>query len=125
MPSLVTWADQKQLFCIIGPFGDLCLLCIFTTPNSISYYLKCCTFIHSICVQAIFLLLLVEMLLPFISFLHHAFLGLFCEQFSLANIIHITSHYITCTYFLKVFIFCMHHNSCHHYKYQGNLTQST
>jgi hypothetical protein len=36
----VIWADQKQLFLVIGPFGDLCLLCIFTTPNSISYYLN-------------------------------------------------------------------------------------
>lgn len=53
----------------------------------------------------------------------------FCQvhpkQYSLANITHITSHHITCMFFLKVFIFCMHHNSCHHYKYQANLTQST
>lgn len=63
----IIWADPKQLFLVIGPFGDLCLLCIFTTPNSISYFLNV-VLSYIVFVYRPFVLLLVEMLLRFISF---------------------------------------------------------
>jgi hypothetical protein len=63
----INWADQKRLFLVIGPFGDLCLLCIFTTPNSISYYFNV-VLSYIVFVYRPFLLLLVNMLLLLISF---------------------------------------------------------
>jgi hypothetical protein len=64
----VIWADQKQLFLVIGPFEDLYLLCIFTTPNSISCYLNVVLSYIVFVYRPFVLLLLVEMLLLFISF---------------------------------------------------------